>query len=81
MFNAAGCCGVLRVVDVSLRQRLAAEEQARVAAEAAAAKSAAAAEAAADALAVKEQQMAGWRDLEQASKATATQQMQLSQVR
>lgn len=64
----------------SLRERLAAEEVARVAAEASAAKSAAAAEAAADALAVKEQQMAAWKDLEQASKATASQQMQLTQV-
>jgi hypothetical protein len=65
----------------SLRTRLAAEEVARVAAEAHAAKSAVAAEAAADALAVKEQQMAAWKDLEQASKATASQQMQLTQVR
>lgn len=64
----------------SLRERLTAEEQARVKAEAAAAKASAAAEAAADALAVKEQQLAGWRDLEQASKAAASQQMQLSQV-
>lgn len=39
-----------------------------------------AAEAAADALEVKEQQMAAWKDLEQASKATASQQMQLTQV-
>jgi hypothetical protein len=64
----------------SLRERLAAEETARVATEAAGAKSAAAAAAAADALAVKEQQMAAWKDLEQASKATASQQMQLTQV-
>jgi hypothetical protein len=63
-----------------VRERLAAEEVARVAAEASAAKSAVAAEAAADALEVKEQQMAAWKDLEQASKATASQQMQLTQV-
>lgn len=70
----------LLLMRCSLRERLSAEEVARVAAEACAAKSAAAAEAAADALAVKEQQMAAWRDLEQASKATASQQMQLTQV-
>lgn len=75
---AGACC--LLPMHCSLRERLAAEEVARVAAEACAAKSAAAAEAAADALVVKEQQMAAWRDLEQASKATASQQMQLTQV-
>jgi hypothetical protein len=37
-------------------------------------------EAAADALAVKEQQMAAWKDLEQATKASASQQMQMTQV-
>lgn len=63
-----------------LGDQLSEEQKARVAAEAAAVKSAAAAEAAADALAVKEQQLAEWRQLERASKETATQQLQLSQV-
>eukprot|EP00878_Enallax_costatus_P030856 GHUV01033656.1.p1 GENE.GHUV01033656.1~~GHUV01033656.1.p1 ORF type:complete len:369 (+),score=155.45 GHUV01033656.1:748-1854(+) len=63
-----------------LAEQLAEEHKARVAAEAAAAKAAAAAEAAADALAVKEQQLAEWRQLDRASKETATQQLQLSQA-
>jgi hypothetical protein len=60
--------------------RLAAQEKAAAAAEAAAAVAAAKVEAAADAVAVKEQQLAEWRQLAQASKETASQQLQLSQV-
>ena len=63
-----------------LTEQLAGEQKARVSAEASAAKAAAAAEAATDALAVKEQQLTEWRQLDRASKETATQQLQLSQV-
>lgn len=62
-------------------ERLAAQEKAAAAAEAAAAVASAKVEAAADALAMKEQQLVEWRQLAQASKDTASQQLQLSQVR
>jgi CelD/BcsL family acetyltransferase involved in cellulose biosynthesis len=61
-------------------EHLAAQEKATAVAEAAAAKATAKAETAADALAAKEQQLAEWRQLAQASKETASQQLQLSQV-
>lgn len=64
-----------------LELQLAEEQKARAVAEVAAAKAAAAAEAAGDALAVKEQQLAEWKHLDRASKETAIQQLQLSQVR
>lgn len=51
-----------------------------MAAEAAVAKATAASEAATEALAMKEQQLTEWRQLVQASKETASQQVQLSQV-
>ncbi|WIA08745.1 hypothetical protein OEZ85_008168 [Tetradesmus obliquus] len=60
-------------------ERLAAQEKAAAAAEAAAAVASAKVEAAADALAMKEQQLVEWRQLAQASKDTASQQLQLSQ--
>lgn len=69
------------LVHCRLQKQVAEEHKARVVAEATATKSAAAAEAAADALAVKEQQLTEWRQLDRASKETATQQLQLSQVR
>jgi hypothetical protein len=61
-------------------ERLAAQEKATAAAETAAAKATAKAETAADALTAKEQQLNEWRQLAQASKETASQQLQLSQV-
>jgi hypothetical protein len=62
-------------------ERLAAQERAAAAAEAAAAVAASKVETAADALKMKEQQLAEWRQLAQASKETASQQLQVSQVR
>lgn len=61
-------------------KQLVVEQKARATAEAAAAKATAAAEAAKEALAFKEQQLAEWKQLDRASKETATQQLQLSQV-
>jgi hypothetical protein len=56
------------------------EQQLRVSAEAAAAVASAAAEVASDKLANKEQQLLGWKELEQSRKEVSSQQLQMSQV-